>query len=114
MGSTKAKLVERIAELAREKKIEGITYVADESGREGMRIVVEVRRDTSANVVLNNLYKYTALQVTFGFNMLAIDKGVPKIAESQGKLTKYLEYQIEVIRRRTEFENAKPKIVLIS
>ncbi|WP_298078115.1 DNA gyrase subunit A [uncultured Abiotrophia sp.] len=106
-GVNKAKLVERIAELAREKKIEGITYVADESGREGMRIVVEVRRDTSANVVLNNLYKYTALQVTFGFNMLAIDKGVPKIMSLKEILTKYLEYQIEVIRRRTEFEKRK-------
>ena len=78
-GVNKAKVVERIAELAREKRIEGITYVADESGREGMRIVIDVRRDTSANVVLNNLYKYTALQVSFGFNMLAIDKGVPKV-----------------------------------
>ena len=103
----KAKLVERIAELARDKKIEGITYVADESGREGMRIVVEVRRDMSANVVLNNLYKYTALQVTFGFNMLAIDHGVPKIMSLKDILSKYLAYQIEVIRRRTEYDKKK-------
>lgn len=103
----KARLVERIAELAREKKIEGITYVADESGREGMRIVVEVRRDTSASVVLNNLYKYTSLQVSYGINMLAIDKGVPKVLNLKEILTKYLEFQVEVIRRRTEFEKRK-------
>ncbi|MCW6681799.1 DNA gyrase subunit A [Aerococcaceae bacterium NML160702] len=103
----KARLVERIAELAREKKIEGITYVADESGREGMRIVVEVRRDTSASVVLNNLYKYTSLQVSYGINMLAIDKGVPKVLSLKEILTKYLEFQVEVIRRRTEFEKRK-------
>lgn len=77
-GVNKAKLVERIAELGREKKIDGITYIADESNREGMRIVVEVRRDTSVDVVLNNLYKQTALQTNFGINMLAIDNGVPK------------------------------------
>lgn len=103
----KAKLVERIAELARDKKIEGITYVADESGREGMRVVVEVRRDTSASVVLNNLYKYTSLQVSYGINMLAIDKGVPKVLSLKEILTKYLEHQVEVIRRRTEFEKRK-------
>ena len=103
----KAKLVERIAELARDKKIEGITYVADESGREGMRVVVEVRRDTSASVVLNNLYKYTSLQVSYRINMLAIDKGVPKVLSLKEILTKYLEHQVEVIRRRTEFEKRK-------
>ena len=106
-GVNKAKLVERIAELARDKKIEGITYVADESGREGMRVVVDVRRDTSANVVLNNLYKHTALQVSFGFNMLAIDKGVPKILSLKDILSKYLDHQVEVIRRRTAFEKRK-------
>ncbi|WP_124057754.1 DNA gyrase subunit A [Vaginisenegalia massiliensis] len=103
----KARVVERIAELAREKKIEGITYVADESGREGMRIVVEVRRDQSASVVLNNLYKYTPLQTSFGFNMLAIDQGVPKILSLKDILTKYLEHQEEVVRRRTLFEKKK-------
>nr|WP_276932191.1 DNA gyrase subunit A [Globicatella sulfidifaciens] len=106
-GVNKAKVVERIAELAREKRIEGITYVADESGREGMRIVIDVRRDTSANVVLNNLYKYTALQVSFGFNMLAIDKGVPKVLSLKEILEKYLDHQVEVIRRRTAFEKRK-------
>lgn len=106
-GVNKAKVVERIAELAREKRIEGITYVADESGREGMRIVIDVRRDTSANVVLNNLYKFTALQVSFGFNMLAIDKGVPKVLSLKEILEKYLDHQVEVIRRRTAFEKRK-------
>lgn len=106
-GVNKAKMVERIAELAREKRIEGITYVADESGREGMRVVIDVRRDTSANVVLNNLYKYTPLQISFGFNMLAIDKGVPKVFGLKEILEKYLEHQIEVIRRRTAFEKKK-------
>lgn len=106
-GVNKAKMVERIAELAREKKIEGITYVGDESGREGMRVVIDVRRDTSANVVLNNLYKYTSLQVSFGFNMLAIDKGVPKVLSLKDILSKYLDHQVEVIRRRTLFEKRK-------
>ncbi|UUX33067.1 DNA gyrase subunit A [Fundicoccus culcitae] len=106
-GANKAKIVERIAELAREKKIEGITYVADESGREGMRIVVEVRRDMSANVVINNLFKQTALQSSFGMNMLAIDKGIPKVLGIKDILSKYLDHQVEVIRRRTAFEKRK-------
>lgn len=106
-GANKAKIVERIAELARDKKIEGITYVADESGREGMRIVIEVRRDMSASIVVNNLFKYTALQSTFGMNMLAIDKGIPKILGLKDILSKYLEHQVEVIRRRTAFERRK-------
>ncbi len=106
-GVNKANLVKRIAELAREKRIEGITYANDETGREGMRVVIEVRRDTSAHVVLNNLFKYTALQVSFGFNMLAIDKGIPKVLSLKEILIKYLEHQEEVIRRRTEFEKRK-------
>ena len=75
----KARLIERIAELVREKKIEGITDVKDESDREGMRVTIDVRRDVSASVVLNNLYKLTLMQTTFGFNMLAIVNGTPKI-----------------------------------
>lgn len=106
-GVNKANLVKRIADLAREKRIDGITYANDETGREGMRVVIEVRRDTSANVVLNNLFKYTPLQVSFGFNMLAIDKGVPKILSLKEILVKYLDHQEEVIRRRTEFEKRK-------
>ena len=106
-GVNKAKLVQRIAELAREQKIEGITYCNDESGREGTRIVIEVHRDVSANVVLNNLFKYTAMQVTFGFNMLAIDHGVPKILSLKEILEKYIAHQVNVIRRRTEFDKRK-------
>ena len=106
-GVNKANLVKRIADLARDKRIEGITYANDESGREGMRIVIEVRRDTSASVVLNNLYKHTPLQVSFGFNMLAIDQGVPKVLGLKDILTKYLEHQVQVIRRRTAYEKRK-------
>lgn len=100
----KAKLVEKIAELAREKRIDGITYVADESGREGMHIVIEVRRDVSASVIVNNLYKLTALQSSFGFNMLAIENGVPKVLGLKAILENYLEHQENVIRRRTIFD----------
>lgn len=100
----KAKLVEKIAELARDKRIEGITYIADESGRDGMRVVIEVRRDISASVVVNNLYKLTPLQSSFGFNMLAIEKGVPKILSLKSILENYLEHQEIVIRRRTLFD----------
>ena len=103
----KAKLVERIADLHREKRIEGITDLRDESSREGMRIVIEVRRDVSAAVVLNNLYKLTSLQTSFGFNMLAIVKGVPKVLGLKSILEYYLEHQEEVIYRRTEFDKQK-------
>lgn len=106
-GVNKARLVERIAELAREKRVDGITYVADESGREGMRIVIEVRRDASASVILNNLYKSTPLQVSFSYNMLAIDGGVPKILNLTEILQKYLDHQVEVIQRRTAFEKKR-------
>lgn len=103
----KAKLVERIAELHREKRIEGITDLRDESSREGMRIVIEIRRDMSASVVLNNLYKLTSLQTSFGFNMLAIVKGVPKVLGLKPILEYYIEHQEEVIVRRTEFDKNK-------
>lgn len=103
----KAKLVERIAELAREKRVEGITGIRDESSREGIRVVVDVRRDVSASVVLNNLFKLTNLQTSFGFNMLAIDQGVPKILSLKEILQAYLRHQEEVIRRRTEFDKKK-------
>lgn len=103
----KAKLIERIAELARDKRIEGITDVNDESDRDGMRIVVDVRRDASAEVILNNLYKMTLLQTSFGFNMLAIVKGTPRILSLKEILQYYLEHQEEVVRRRTEFELKK-------
>jgi len=103
----KAKLIERIAELAREKRIEGITDINDESDREGMRIVIDVRRDASAEVILNNLYKMTMMQTSFSFNMLAIVKGAPKILSLKEILVYYLEHQVEVIKRRTAFELKK-------
>lgn len=103
----KAKLIERIADLARNKEIEGITDVNDETDREGMRIVIDVRRDASAEVILNNLYKMTLMQTTFNFNMLAIVNGAPKILSLKEILQYYLEHQENVIRRRTEFDLKK-------
>src|SRR5699024_6366303 len=103
----KAKLIEKIAELHRDKRIEGITDLNDESDREGMRIVIDVRRDVSASVLLNNLYKMTAMQTSFGFNMLAIVNGVPKVLGLKEILTEYLLHQEEVIRRRTEYDKRK-------
>ncbi|MBC1522181.1 DNA gyrase subunit A [Listeria aquatica] len=103
----KARLIERIAELAREKKIDGITELNDESDRSGMRIVIEVRRDISASVVVNNLYKMTALQTTFGINMLALVDNHPKVLNLKQILYHYLEHQKVVIRRRTEFDLRK-------
>lgn len=100
----KAKLIEKIAELVREKKIDGITHLADESDRTGMRIVIEVRRDANANVILNNLYKQTALQTSFGINMLALVDKQPKVLSLKEILFHYLEHQKVVIRRRTQFE----------
>ncbi|MBD3109317.1 DNA gyrase subunit A [Bacillus sp. AGMB 02131] len=103
----KAKLIEKIAELARDKKIEGITDLRDESDRKGMRIVMELRRDANANVLLNNLYKQTALQSSFGINLLALVDGQPKVLNLKQCLVYYLEHQRVVIRRRTEFELRK-------
>lgn len=103
----KARLIERIAELVREKKIDGITELRDESDRVGMRIVMEVRRDANANVILNNLYKMTALQTSFGINMLALVNGQPKVLNLKQCLYYYLEHQKVIIRRRTEYELRK-------
>ncbi|MDP4552966.1 DNA gyrase subunit A [Alkalihalobacillus macyae] len=100
----KARLVEKIAELVRDKKIEGITDLRDESDRNGMRVVIEVRRDANANVLLNNLYKQTALQTSFGINTLALVDGQPKVLTLKECLEHYLEHQKVVIRRRTQFE----------
>ena len=100
----KAKLIERIAELARDKRIEGITDINDESDREGMRVVIDVRRDASAEVILNNLYKLTLMQTSFSFNMLAIVKGTPRILSLKEILNYYLDHQVEVIQRRTKYE----------
>jgi len=103
----KAKLIEKIAELVRDKKIDGITNLRDESDRNGMRIVIEVRRDANANVVLNNLYKQTAMQSSFGINMLALVDGQPKVLSLKEMLYHYLEHQKVVIKRRTAFELRK-------
>ncbi len=103
----KARLIEKIAELVRDKRIDGITELRDESDRNGMRIVIEVRRDANANVLLNNLYKQTALQSSFGINMLALVNGQPKVLNLKECLVHYLDHQKVVIRRRTEFELRK-------
>ena len=105
----KARLIERISELAREKEIDGITAIHDESDRDGMRVTIDIRRDVSASVVLNNLYKMTLMQTSFGFNMLAIVDGTPKILSLKQILQYYLKHQVEVIRRRTEFDLRKAK-----
>ncbi|TVP92941.1 MAG: DNA gyrase subunit A [Alkalibacterium sp.] len=103
----KARLVERIADLARDKRIEGITDLNDESDRDGMRVVIDVRRDVSASIVLNNLYKMTPLQTSFGFNMLAIVNGIPKTLGIKEIISEYLKHQRIVIRRRTEYDKRK-------
>ncbi|WP_017378752.1 DNA gyrase subunit A [Paenisporosarcina sp. TG-14] len=103
----KARLIEKIAELVRDKKIDGITDLRDESDRNGMRVVIEVRKDTNSNVLLNNLYKQTALQSSFGVNMLALVDGQPKILGLKEILYHYLEHQKVVIKRRTQFELTK-------
>lgn len=103
----KARLIEKIAELAREKRIEGITALRDESDRDGMRIVMELRRDANANVILNNLYKHTSLQTTFGVNNLALVNGQPKLLSLKEMLNHYLEHQKEIIRRRTAYDLRK-------
>ncbi|UQS87488.1 DNA gyrase subunit A [Nicoliella spurrieriana] len=100
----KAKLIERIADLVREKRIDGITDIKDESDREGLRVTIDVRRDASAEVVLNNLYKLTLLQTSFSFNMLAIVHGAPKVLSLKEILQNYLEHQVQVIKRRTEHD----------
>ncbi|MGU3471961.1 DNA gyrase subunit A [Paenibacillus sp. D51F] len=103
----KARLVEKIAELVREKKIEGITDLRDESDRNGMRVVIELRRDVNPSVTLNNLYKHTQMQSTFGINMLALVNGEPRTLTLRDMLYHYLQHQMVVIRRRTEFDLKK-------
>jgi DNA gyrase subunit A len=105
----KAKLVERIGELAREKRIDGITALRDESSRKGIRIVIEIRHDVSATVLLNNLYKMTNMQTSFGFNMLAIVNGAPKILGVKKILEYYIKHQKEVVIRRSKFDKEKAK-----
>ena len=103
----KTKVHEHIVRLVQEKRIDGITAVRDESNREGVRFVIEVRRDASANVILNNLFKMTQMQTSFGFNMLAIQNGVPKILSLRQILDAYIEHQKEVVTRRTQFDKEK-------
>jgi DNA gyrase subunit A len=103
----KTTLIERIAEIAKNKIIEGITDLRDESNRKGMRIVIELRRDVNPHVMLNNLYKYTQLQQSFGINMIALVKGQPQMVNLKDMLKHYLEHQIEVIQRRTVYDLEK-------
>lgn len=103
----KARLIEKIAELARDKKLDGITDLRDESDRTGMRIVIELRRDVRPQIVLNNLFKFTAMQSTFGVNSLALVDGQPKVLNLRALLYHYLEHQKEVIIRRTKFDLRK-------
>lgn len=103
----KTKVHEHIVRLVQEKRIEGITAVRDESNREGVRFIIEVKRDASANVILNNLFKMTQMQTNFGFNMLAIQNGVPKILSLRQILDAYIEHQKEVVVRRTRFDKEK-------
>jgi DNA gyrase subunit A len=103
----KARLIEKMAHLVRDKKLDGITDLRDESDRTGMRIVIELRRDVSANVVLNKLYKHTQMQDTFGIIMLALVDGQPKVLNLKEMLHHYLEHQKEIIIRRTRYDLAK-------
>ena len=100
----KARLIEKIAELVRDKKIDGITDLSDQSSREGMRVVIELRRDANANVILNQLYKHTQLQDTFGVIMLALVGNEPKVMNLMEMLNYYLKHQEEVVTRRTQYE----------
>ncbi|OAC82610.1 DNA gyrase subunit A, partial [Streptococcus pyogenes] len=106
-GVNKTKVHEHIVRLAQEKRLEGITAVRDESSREGVRFVIEIRREASATVILNNLFKLTSLQTNFSFNMLAIENGVPKILSLRQIIDNYISHQKEVIIRRTRFDKDK-------
>ena len=103
----KARLIEHIADLVKDKKIEGISDLNDETNREGMRIVIEIKKDANPQVVLNQLYKYTQMQDTCGVIMLALDQKVPKVMTLKQMLSKYVKFQDEVIRRRTQYDLKK-------
>ena len=105
----KAKLIEKIAELVKDKRIDGITDLRDESNREGMRVVIELRRDVNAGVILNRLYKHTQLQETFGVNMLALVNNQPKVLNILQMLEYYLAHQEDVVTRRTKYDLNKAK-----
>src|SRR4030095_849508 len=103
----KARLIERIAELVREKVLEGISDIRDEADREGLRIVIDLKRGEVGEVILNNLYKHTQLQTTFGVIMLAIVGGRPQVLSLLEVLDNFIEFRREIVRRRTEFELRK-------
>ena len=105
----KSRLIDKIADLHKEKIVDGMTDLRDESSRKGMKIVIELRKDANVNVILNNLYKLTQMQVTYGINMIALDKGQPKVLNLKQILECYLEHQVEVITRRTEYDLKKAK-----
>ncbi|MBN2604350.1 MAG: DNA topoisomerase 4 subunit A, partial [Bacilli bacterium] len=105
----KSRLIEKIAELAKEKRIEGITDLRDESNRNGIRMVIELRKDINAEVTLNNLYKFTPLQTTFGINMLALVNNQPKVLPLKEMLEHYVAHQIDVLSRKSIYELAKAK-----
>ncbi|MFH5881427.1 DNA gyrase subunit A [Liberiplasma polymorphum] len=105
----KSRLIEKIAELAKEKRIEGITDLRDESNRNGIKIVIELRKDANAEVTLNNLYKFTPLQTSFGMNMLALVNNQPKILSLKEMLIHYVDHQVEVLTRRSIFDLDKAK-----
>ncbi len=100
----KALLIQKIADLVKNKRVDGITDLRDESSREGMRVVIELRRDANANVILNNLYKHTQLEDTFGVNMLALVKGQPKVLNLLDMLKYYIKHQEDVVTRRTKYD----------
>src|SRR5260370_15659973 len=99
----KAAMVERIGELWREKKIDGIAALRDESDRDGYRVVIEIRRDAMADIVLNQLYRYTPLQSTFGANVVALEGGRPQVMNLKGLLTSFIAFREEAISRRTQY-----------
>ena len=105
----KTRLIERIAEIANHKIIEGVTDLRDESSRKGIKVVIELKKDANAKVILNNLFKHTQMQTTYGINMLALDNGQPKVFNIKDMLSRYLDHQVEVITRRTQFDLDKAK-----
>lgn len=105
----KSRLIEKIADLVKDKKIDGISDIRDESDRKGMRIVIEIKRDSNANIVLNNLYKYTQLETTFGIINLALVDGIPQVLNLKELIEYYIDHQKEVITRRTSFDLSKAK-----
>lgn len=105
----KARLIEKIADLVKDKRIDGISDIRDESDRKGMRIVIEIKRDSNANIVLNNLYKYTQLETTFGIINLALVDGIPKVLTLKELIKYYIDHQKEVVTRRTQFDLDRAK-----